>query len=75
MPSKTSLRLRGTRVLLLNILLFASFTASLSLPHGSSGWNSSMLALAAFCAWSALFGYRHRRSRVSAWAARATDTP
>jgi hypothetical protein len=48
MESKTSLTLRGVRVLFFSILLFASFTASLYFPHQTAWWRIAMILTVAF---------------------------
>ena len=63
MESKKSLALRGMRVLFFSILLFASFTASLYLPHQNVRWCVAMILLLAFNIWSLVSSYRRRAAR------------
>jgi hypothetical protein len=63
MESKKSVTLRGMRVLLFSILLFASFTASLYLPHQNRWWRVAMILLLAFNTWSLVSSYRRRAVR------------
>jgi hypothetical protein len=63
MESKKSLTLRGMRVLFFGILLFASFTASLYLPHQNRWWRVAMILLLAFNIWSLVSSYRRRAAR------------
>jgi len=63
MESKKSLTLRGMRVLFFSILYFASFTASLYLPHQNVWWRVAMILLLAFSTWSLVSSYRRRAVR------------
>ncbi len=63
MESKKSLTLRGMRVLFFSTLYFASFTASLYLPHQNVWWRVAMILLLAFSTWSLVSSYRRRAVR------------
>jgi uncharacterized membrane protein len=63
MESKTSLTLRGVRVLFFSILLFASFTASLYFPHQTAWWRIAMILTVAFNVWGLVSSYRQRAVR------------
>ena len=64
MESKGALTLRGMRVLFFSILYFASFTASLYLPHRNvRWWRVAMILLMAFNAWGLVSSYRRRAVR------------
>lgn len=63
MTSKLSLTLRGMRVLLFSSLLFASFTASLYLPHQNVWWRIAMIGLMIFNTWALVQTYRKRAAR------------
>jgi len=60
MRSKRSLMVLAVRVLALSSLYFASFTASLYLPHQNPWWRVAMVVLIAVSGASALRQYRRR---------------
>ena len=60
MRSKKSLLALAMRVLALSLLYFASFTASLYLPHQSPWWRVAMIVLITMSGASAVRQYRRR---------------
>jgi hypothetical protein len=60
MRSKKSLMTLAVRVLALSLLYFASFTASLYLPHQSPWWRVAMIVLIVMSGASAVRQYRRR---------------
>jgi cytochrome c biogenesis protein CcdA len=60
MRSKGSLIALGVRVSALSLLFFASFTASLYLPHQSPWWRIATMVLIVMFGVSAVRGYRRR---------------
>jgi hypothetical protein len=61
--SKKSLILDSLRALFLCVLAFASFTASLYLPHQNPWWRVSEIFLAALFLWGPVSRYYRRVER------------
>jgi O-antigen/teichoic acid export membrane protein len=61
MRSRISLMALGVGVLALSLLYFASFTASLYLPHQNPWWRVAMIVLIVISGISAVRQYRRRR--------------
>ena len=60
MRSKISLMALAMRVLAFSLLYFASFTASLYLPHQSPWWRVAMIVLIVLSGAGAVGQYRRR---------------
>ena len=60
MRSKISLIALAMRVLALSLVYFASFTASLYLPHQNPWWRVAMIVLIVMFGVSTVRGYRRR---------------
>jgi membrane protein implicated in regulation of membrane protease activity len=60
MRSKISLMALAVRVLALSLIYFASFTASLYLPHQSPWWRVAMIVLIVVSSAGAVRQYRRR---------------
>ena len=63
MTSRLKLTLMWLRVAFFSALFFASFTASLYLPHSNAWWRVSMMSLVGFSVWSVVNSYRRRKAR------------
>ena len=60
MRSKKSLIALAVRTICLCLLFFASFTASLYLPHQNPWWRAAMIVLIVMFGVSTVRGYRRR---------------
>ena len=59
--SKARLALLAIRVCALSILFFASFTASLYLPHKTTWWRISEIVLIGMIFYATIQSYRRRK--------------
>jgi hypothetical protein len=63
MQTRLKLTLMWLRVVILCGLFFASWTATMYLPHTNPWWRASEVSLITLLGWSALSSYRRRAAR------------